>query len=360
MITQDEAIQAALGMSWSDAEAQAERLIEAARTRVATWETDRFESKRERPEAYAAERHGNRRADSPIEYGLSADGAVVVARQRVVSIWLDAVDGGRALLVFDPDDGLISLTRPVVERGRVVAVEAWYHHPHGATGGWLRETYEYDDAGRVREVDRVRDNGRRVKRSRLVARHDDDSELLTLTAVDDEESTLVYRRSPPGAAKAAQKLVTHELPARIRAWAARMAPDEPVYCLAILYAPDGVGFVPSLGLGTEAERRRWLAAGERELIWSPPEYRIFDPEPAELAGDDEFAHACQVLAQEWEATHDERQPRALIMRAAKALDLEGVRQTEPFAVFAVDDELADLERNLEALVPKAARAALEG
>jgi hypothetical protein len=149
-----------------------------------------------------------------------------------------------------------------------------------------------------------------------------------------------------------------ELPDRIAAWVERVAPDEPGYCLAILYSADASSFVPASGLGTDSERRDWIdkfePADRRSMLWNPAEYRLFDPEPAELMRDDNLAAALELVAQESRATLDQAQPRKLLTAAAKTLaqrGFEGLRKTEPFTVLAVDDELADLERCLRALVP---------
>jgi hypothetical protein len=356
---------------------------------VVRWESEPRGTGRERPEVYWTERDGGAGGSAPSEYGLDADGRIlarerlephVPARQRAVggtSIWVNANSERRALLVFDgglPGRlNLISLTRPVYEGERLVGVDSWFSARHGS-GGWARETYKYDDHGRVARVDAVRDFGGSERRTRLSAEFADDGELLTLSyvALDEhgsptDEPGIAFRRSTPKAVMAAVKLVASEMPARVLEWASRVAPSAPIYSLGIVYGTDSSGFVPGLGLGTDDERRAWIASVPKpdraELLWNPAEYRCFDPAPKELTGDSSFAEACQLLAQEWRATLETAEPRRFLVRIAKQLrrDLPraGLDLTAPFAVVVVDDELEDLDRNLRTTISKANRAMLE-
>jgi hypothetical protein len=136
---------------------------------------------------------------------------------------------------------------------------------------------------------------------------------------------VAYRRAGSGEVERARRLVRKEFAARIAARVAANAPEERVYYLAILYSESDPGFVPSLGIGTERERVRWIAEHDRrarrELLWNPAEFECFDPEPKELTGDTDFASACQVLAQEWKATRVDAEPRKLLTRVAKELSV---------------------------------------
>jgi hypothetical protein len=163
------------------------------------------------------------------------------------------------------------------------------------------------------------------------------------------------------------RLVRGELPERIAAWVRRTAPAEALYCLAISYSEHyNHPMPPSLGLGTLRELREWRASstgGPLELtVFNPAEFACFETEPPELIDDADLRDAYQALNQEWASTDDDRQPRQLLVAVAKSLSARTWDQlpTGPdgFAIYAVDLELADLERNLRATVPAPVRHAL--
>jgi hypothetical protein len=121
-----------------------------------------------------------------------------------------------------------------------------------------------------------------------------------------------------------------------------------------------------LGLGTIRELHEWRASatdGPLHLtVFNPAEFACFDTEPAELTEDAALLDAYQALNQEWVSTDDDRQPRQLLVAVAKRLAQQTWDQlpTGPdgFAIYAVDLELTDLERNLKATVPAPVRRAL--
>ena len=175
------------------------------------------------------------------------------------------------------------------------------------------------------------------------------------------DSGISWVRPSPVALRGARIVVDRELPERIVAWAARVAPREPVYGLGMVWSYDAPALPPSLGLGTVAERDAWRAlhgsgAEFRSYIWSPVEFACFDPIPDELVGDPALDDAYALLRQDWELAQNDREPATTLRRCAKkllAIDWSDVLTTAPhFAVFVIADELDDsLSRQLRKTVP---------
>jgi hypothetical protein len=202
-----------------------------------------------------------------------------------------------------------------------------------------RQDYDYDDDGLLR-----------VRYRYEFDRHSDELDA----------GVLWFRRSP-GAERDARRLVRERLPERIRAWAARVAPQEPVFGLALMTSVDSPELPPALGLGTAREladwRQRFVDHGTfRRYAWNPAEYRHFEPAPPELTDDPELVDAYATLNQAWRASGTDREPRSILLRCAK--QLQGVAWTtvldaiDDFVVFVVEDEIDDaLPRRLRATIP---------
>jgi hypothetical protein len=103
-----------------------------------------------------------------------------------------------------------------------------------------------------------------------------------------------------------------------------------------MYSLDDPTLPPALALG----------AGEGDLS---AEFALVDGDPAEFH-DDAFLDACRTLNQRWASADTDTEPRRTLMRAAKRLAGEqlGIRKAPGFLVYAVDDVIEDLERNLAA------------
>jgi hypothetical protein len=155
-----------------------------------------------------------------------------------------------------------------------------------------------------------------------------------------------WYRTAPGAAKRARALVGRELPRRIAAWASRVAPEEPVYALALLHSIDDPTLPPALGLGTVAELERWKSEQPdrlRDYAWNPAEYRLFEPSPPELTEDAALVDAFAVLNQQWALSENRREPASTLRACARALLADRHWATpltcaDDFCVVVVPDE----------------------
>jgi hypothetical protein len=381
------------GRSWRELEASRAEIVEQAEARVERWVWASADAQWERPELLWPERQGRRpvegaydtppsRLDAAAQYGFDDAGGVAIARvfslrdglpRRLHSetVALPSDPEQRILAEFHVDHPpqldrprgihLLSLTRSRMEGEAVAEVETWWSRDWpGSPGGRCRELYEYDADGTlvgiVSEIDRP---GERVSRTLFEPSFDDDGELLLLKAktedAPEEQSEdgffVVYRRSSPSAVREALRFLERELPERVASWVERTAPRAPVYALAIAYDQESVRpLPPALGLAGQEQ----LAAGSGVDPWNPAEFECFDEEPSELL-DDELLSACQALNQEWASTLADDQPQKLLVECAKRLagrDWSAqLHTTGELAVYAVDLELEDLERNLRASVP---------
>ena len=214
------------------------------------------------------------------------------------------------------------------------------------------ERYEHDAAGRVMRIlgERRRDD-RVVIYSYEVERDDAGALVLIRSRDEGDEAKIVYRRSDPSEVQAARRRVGSTLVARVPEWARRVAPEEPVGCIAVIYSVDDPALPPALALATARELEQSSGRSPAEH-YAPSEFSVFEAEPEELR-EDGFREDFRVLDQEWRSREAEDEPRRLLVSVAKRLNAtDWTTLFEPaaeFVVLAVDDELADLERNLKAV-----------
>jgi hypothetical protein len=234
-----------------------------------------------------------------------------------------------------------------------------------------RTSYEWEGdelAGAVLERFRGALGGDACSRSRLTYERDElgllrvrwTTELYEDVPEVVGDSGVSWFRRSPAALRMARRVVDRELPERILAWAARVAPAVPVYGLGLLWSYDAPALPPALGLGTVRERDAWCSlhgsgAELRSYLWNPAEFACFDPVPDELVDDPALQDAYALLRQDWELGANDREPAMTLRRCAKKLlatDWTDVLTPAPhFAVFVIGDELDDsLNRQLRKTV----------
>jgi hypothetical protein len=402
----DDPAVAVLGTSWTQAADSHTAYRDEAEARVREWAWGPSGAWWERLEPFWSEQAGERpktrrlrgkperKSDAQL-YGFDETGRVVVSRQFGDGFGNDDVVRRETLrvsglaedvvLVYETEGargvyrhGLGELHSPLHEDGELQRLDIWFKTSYAEGFRWWGTAYEYEDRriAVIRSAQRgAPDKGWQHKRSghqlaelRVTHRsplrlgYAEDGQLLTITG-----KRVIYRRRARAATARAMRLVRDELPERIAAWVRRTAPSEPLYCLAISYAEYyNDPLPPSLGLATLRELHEWRASstgGPLHLtVFNPAEFACFDTEPAELTEDAALLDAYQVLNQEWVSTDDERQPRQLVVAVAKILAQrtwdELSSGPDGFAVYAVDLELTDLDRNLKATVPTQVRRSL--
>jgi hypothetical protein len=383
--------QHALESVWERTKARGREEIEHASRDVERWEWARGDTDWERPEPLWSEMRGVSRSDRTVkppagklgyltQYGYGADGEIKLARRasggtaedpdyREAAVWVTGDSGERLLLEYHSEGirkprpfRLQAIAAPVYENGELSAVVRW----SGPRTGGSREVYERDGdvITRVTE-ERYEDGVWRARRTYDCTYSDGTLALITSTPVQPDGTiagpTVAWRRSSGRAIRDARRRIEGELPDRILQWASRCAPDD-TFALALLYSFEGPSVPPAIGAGTERARRE-LASGVQEAspVWNPAEWEQLDPEPEELLSDG--LKACwQLLEQEWKVTASDTEPRALLLKALRKLTperLESAGLARSVVVFAVDDELVDLDRNLPKAIPAERRRELE-
>jgi hypothetical protein len=301
--------------------------------------------------------------DGWVEYGLDELGRCVLIRERAYG----RPDEEQVFVYGDRTDEVLDFqwvpewARESGEEFKLVALEQHRRDGTGRLQRWARivrgdrfehapaqlswEDYEYRADGALTHVVKYRPiydqehaiGGLAVGDiavSRDEFTYDDAGELVSIRRVPaftNQDPRIVWRRRPgslrPALRKAEDILVEYTI-----RWAREHWPDEPVYCLGLVYY------------------------GPKLELWNPAEFGIehaFDP----ARHDPEFTGAAAALEQEWRLTSDTDACFELLARAAKRLNaddrLNGPR-TDHFVVFAIDPEIVDpahVERHLRACVP---------
>jgi len=144
--------------------------------------------------------------------------------------------------------------------------------------------------------------------------------------------------------------------------------NEPIYCLALHYQPEWP-LPPNVAAGIERDRREWMQSIRDPetlwlTVWNPAEFSSYSGES--LGGrplTDVDAELAAALAEIPENSEESREHgRATLNRVARRLqklDWQPIAPvTADFVVFAVDLELTHLEENLRYSVPAALRKRL--
>ncbi|HEY6890275.1 MAG TPA: hypothetical protein VI300_20900 [Solirubrobacter sp.] len=365
---------AALGRSWTDAAAAYASFVEETERRVVRWGWGPGFASWERLEPFWNEQHGRRR--SPVRlrkepadkssgelFGFDAAGDVLVSRRFRYdgSLEWETLRLATGVCLMARSDGgddarLEHIQVPAYMDGRLQRLD-WFRLASGDSGvSWTGTLYAYEGDRLVAMRSAGREPGQDVMRfPALRLTYADDGALLTIAS---DAGGVRYRRAATGEVARASRLIREEYPERIAAWAQRIAPAQELACLIIRYPyVSHEPLPPSLALGTARElQARRLARHQWPLLhlFDAVEYEHIDFAPAEL-DTPELRHAHQLLHQQWSSTDDLRQPRALLVDIAKRLAARSWTHLpiapEGLAIFAVDGEFADLERNLKASVP---------
>jgi hypothetical protein len=266
---------------------------------------------------------------------------------------------------------LLTIIHRIVDDGRLTGLLT-SSADNGRSPLWVREEFDFDADGNVCGVTAYRNLGAQHPDVRFGAPErdivrfeatlDDLGALVRLERQERSETgaavsdlQLLWQRTSADELRAAEETIDARLRPAVEEWVARVGPDSPAYCLAILYSDS---WSPSLGIGTVEDLERW-GRDRLDSMWNPAEFPCFDPEPTEL-NTPVLAEAIRVTAQQWgSATPDKIRAKCLTIAAElkdKQLDLA---RADNFIVYATDLELVDLDANLRKLGQTRARRAIE-
>ena len=135
---------------------------------------------------------------------------------------------------------------------------------------------------------------------------------------------------------------------------------ETIYCLVLAYSGEGNDvFPPSLGIGLESERQKWLKQHGKEarhIIWNPENF-FHHGKPHTEVDDEDYDEACDWYSIAMQQRSSDAAALKLINEIAAGLAKlnwsRAARITDDFVVFAVDLEGGDLQKNMKKSVPAA-------
>lgn len=351
------------GTDWAGVEARVDELLEQGRRRVVRWRWASSTAQLDHPAPLWAQRDGEvpvarlsdvRPSDvsQAVNYGYDASERLVFSSYvdrlgeiRDATTWV-STHGDDVQLYFSRSVGALRLRRVAIPQhlgDRLVGLRMLYD-PREALGDAI-ESYDYDDAvggiSRIVEV-RRRPQGDEERYVYDVVR-DDAGDVVLIRFSDGIDLRVVYRRRDPNAVRSARRRVEKETVELTLRWARRLLPRGSVRAIAFVYGVDEPGLPPALAAATGPS----AATGEERYY--PAEFEVFDADPSEFR-DPAFREDCRVLTQEWRFTETESEPRSTVVKIAKRLAKEDwwvvLGQHDPPIVYAVDEELDDLRRNL--------------
>ncbi|MEK7781640.1 MAG: hypothetical protein AAB370_09110 [Verrucomicrobiota bacterium] len=136
---------------------------------------------------------------------------------------------------------------------------------------------------------------------------------------------------------------------------------KPVYCLALNYDCEGNPIMPPmLAIGLDSERQARLKKGGKDAkldIWEPEQMSLFAKEETDevIFADKKLQQACDYYNRLLEKKGDNTPAHKLLNEIAAELghmDWKGkLNTTDDFIAYAVDTDLADLQKNLKQSVP---------
>jgi hypothetical protein len=376
-----DAAQPLLGKPWAAVEAAAAKELADIETRVARWVWAAERTEWEVLAPLWVERRGERPgggvlAAAPenvadaVLYGYGAGGELLIARRfrdgapgdpdiRDYVVRVPAEDGTVLQLCFfhpfvrSAFAELRRIERATISGDRVVAVDVWSAPPE--EGAHMREEYIYAEDRLTRIEYSFRALARPdVLRHSYEVGYDGEGRLQTIVKQQTGKADdVVYRASSTAAVRNARKRIVARLADGVIAWANRVELQMPACAIAIAYdAESGAPLPPSLGVITKANVS---GAPSRvpEDLWNPAEFPGFDVQPAEF-DDPDLLEDCRTLNQAWASTLDTDAVRKLLVETAKQVNARRneirIESLGELAIYAVDLELVDLQRNLRATV----------
>ncbi|WP_204072268.1 hypothetical protein [Planotetraspora phitsanulokensis] len=157
-----------------------------------------------------------------------------------------------------------------------------------------------------------------------------------------------YERPPAGfTVESAWRTVREELLTQIPRSVRALAVDEPAYCVALVYEDPLDPADVLVNVGLERDRVRLAGDSDPEDVWSPADMAHETPVDVRAV-----AGTARLLAQELTLSRSDRGGELLceVARSLGAVDWSAILPiTEDFVVYAVDLEMADLDRNMRAV-----------
>jgi hypothetical protein len=290
-------------------------------------------------------------------YGYDAAGRVVFIREVVLS--KNEYDGRFYFLRYSGEtisgsELLGNKLYPVFEArlsdGKIVYLEQSLYDV------WDTKSYEWRD-GRIFRVITTK-HGERGNKAQLESIYSGKGKIIA----ENDRSTFKEKPLPKGVTlktldKEIRKLFIQAVVKTIRKFKLK----KPVYCLALNYDCEGNPIMPPmLGIGLDSERQSRLKKGGKDAkldIWEPEQMSLFAKEKTDevIFNDKKLQQACEYYNRLLEEKGDNAPAHKLLNEIAAELgrmDWKGkLNTTDDFIAYAVDTDLADLQKNLKQSVP---------
>ncbi|MCX7748252.1 MAG: hypothetical protein N2645_15400 [Clostridia bacterium] len=225
------------------------------------------------------------------QYGFDKDGCLLVIR-KMSSIddsyyenFFEYEDNCIYIYYFDchKEKRLINVSIQSLENGRVKTFEIL------VPGGWLTETYVYNDNKVIRIGEEIKDE---YESSSCIwdIKYDNKGLVKGITRLDGNLQENINREIDLQDLKPIDSVIEILVENIVK-----VIPDivydevgnNSIYCVAIVFDLESNSvFPPLLGVGLQNEREQWvkeLDIGEREIIWDPKEFQHF---PIEISDQD--------------------------------------------------------------------------
>lgn len=296
------------------------------------------------------------------EIGFDAAGRRVVVRRHtpfedaVIETFVTHGDGEVTEWAFEAYPKVPSRVRRYVYEGaRLVSYASV--SPRGST-----------DASYTYEGDRLVEVRRRTERDEIVTTrlaYDAGGTLVRVSEVPRGGSgSVVYERAARPLAPSLEemgRLLVGAIPELVGRLG--VAKADPAFGLLLAYDAESPTSVlpPMLGIGLESERARWAKRARRsaEELWAPDALASFQDERLDF--DERVTTLGREIGQHLRKKATTEPARKLLVEVAKALCARDWSKTFPvtkdFVVYPLDLEMADLARNMKAILSPAELAA---
>jgi len=226
------------------------------------------------------------------------------------------------------------------------------HHVQVTENSWHAYDYHYDQDKLTKKLMKTSPEANYVPEDRTFEYSYDEFGILNTIK---EGAHFYYRKADKKITfPQLTDLVTEKLFELIRKNLLELEPQEELFCIYLHYGNEAF-FPPSLAMGTEEERKKWLTEhGKRAkwVVWNPADYRI----DQELEMDQESSNLFELYNQETEMQQKYLLAKKAIVEVAirlkKNLQEFKLCKTSDFVIVASDYEMADLKKNFKLINPE--------
>ena len=315
------------------------------------WDPDYELEERQSPER-------GRKEDALYRYGYDSHNRVIFIREAILSAEEDddctfyflCYSGNTMLGSQFLGRDACSVLEATISEGRIVHVE------QSGVGDWDSKTIEWQNG----KVFKVTASNQYERGCKVVIEKTYDKKGRVIAEVD--RSKIKEKPLPKGVTlKTLDGEIRQRLIQAVVKTVTKLKLKKPVYCLALNYDCEGNPIMPPmLGIGLDSERQARLKKGGKDAkldIWEPEQMSLFAKVKTDevIFDDKKLQKTCDYYNRLLEKKDDNTPAHKLLNEVAAELGLMDwtgkLKTTEDFIAYAVDTDLADLQKNLKLSVP---------